>query len=278
MVEPMSEPISEALKASLMPQNASRRAEMLKAIPTVVVSRKTREACKSGGKTALKSAIKAVRAYCLSCGEGNTADTRRCPITDCPLYPWRPPFRTKGRGARLKAIRAFCLRCMGGSKKAVAECLRTDCPLFGFRFGRKARPDELLVETRGPEYPPRKEGFPVRLRQPRRCQACGSPSKYCSWHHIKPRSEGGSDHFSNLIYLCPECHDRAEEEHLNREQILAMYDRNDLGEPILIAAPGDHWHKWVYGGYKNPIYGYPPPPMRSPDELAHLVVQRGTTQ
>ena len=33
-------------------------------------------------------------------------------------------------------------------------------------------------------------------------------------HHIKPKSLGGTDHHSNLIPICRECHDKA---HANKE-------------------------------------------------------------
>ena len=32
---------------------------------------------------------RAIRMMCLSCCCGNSAEVRRCEITDCPLWPWR---------------------------------------------------------------------------------------------------------------------------------------------------------------------------------------------
>ena len=31
----------------------------------------------------------AIRAYCIGCMCGQRVEVRRCPITDCPLYPFR---------------------------------------------------------------------------------------------------------------------------------------------------------------------------------------------
>lgn len=40
--------------------------------------------------------------------------------------------------------------------------------------------------------------------------ACGAKCP-TSWHHILPRSEGGKDARRNLVELCFQCHDQAEE-------------------------------------------------------------------
>ena len=37
---------------------------------------------------------KAIRAKCLECCAGNSAEVRRCRITDCALWPWRSGKRT----------------------------------------------------------------------------------------------------------------------------------------------------------------------------------------
>lgn len=39
--------------------------------------------------------IKAIRAKCLDCMCGNTAEVRRCPCVDCSLYPYRMGHRPK---------------------------------------------------------------------------------------------------------------------------------------------------------------------------------------
>lgn len=46
----------------------------------------------------IKSPLKAIRAKCLDCSGDYINEVRECPITDCPLYPFRMgknPFRKK---------------------------------------------------------------------------------------------------------------------------------------------------------------------------------------
>ena len=38
------------------------------------------------------------------------------------------------------------------------------------------------------------------------CSICGWNQASCDIHHIKSRANGGSDLFSNLTYICPNCH------------------------------------------------------------------------
>ena len=42
--------------------------------------------------------VKAIRAKCLDCCCGNTAEVRRCPAVKCALYPYRMGKRPKGDG------------------------------------------------------------------------------------------------------------------------------------------------------------------------------------
>lgn len=37
----------------------------------------------------IKSPVKAIRAKCLECSCGKATEVRACPITDCPLFPFR---------------------------------------------------------------------------------------------------------------------------------------------------------------------------------------------
>lgn len=39
-----------------------------------------------------------------------------------------------------------------------------------------------------------------------KCQNCGTVTKQLHIHHIVPLSKGGSNHTSNLVCLCSECH------------------------------------------------------------------------
>lgn len=47
-------------------------------------------------------------------------------------------------------------------------------------------------------------------RANQRCEWCGDRTDHPEVHHIEPRSEGGSNHESNLIVLCPTCHRKAD--------------------------------------------------------------------
>lgn len=37
----------------------------------------------------IKSPIKAIRAKCLECSCNQVVEVRECPVTDCPLFPFR---------------------------------------------------------------------------------------------------------------------------------------------------------------------------------------------
>lgn len=48
----------------------------------------------------ITSPLKAIRAYCLSCVCGNSAEVRRCHLTGCPLHAFRfgkNPYWGKGK-------------------------------------------------------------------------------------------------------------------------------------------------------------------------------------
>lgn len=44
-----------------------------------------------------------------------------------------------------------------------------------------------------------------RIWKKHKCGYCGI-NTFCDVHHVIPRSKGGTNHKSNLIYLCPNCH------------------------------------------------------------------------
>jgi hypothetical protein len=52
------------------------------------------------------SPLKAIRKNCLICGGGSSEEVRLCPITDCPVYPYRfgkRPATAEAHFAKLKA-------------------------------------------------------------------------------------------------------------------------------------------------------------------------------
>lgn len=93
------------------------------------------------------------------------------------------------------------------------------------------------------------------------CQSCRKrlTASELQIHHIKPRSEGGTNIMSNLITLCWRCHDLIElaeppirtlQEILYHAQALDLLNQM-LDNPIEYATDND-WRKWVYGSMKKP--------------------------
>jgi len=93
--------------------------------------------------------LRAIRKYCLWCGNGQANEVKLCTCGHCPLYLFR--FGKKEiKGSLLKAIRELCKGCGEGTPFAIRNCEFTDCPLYPFRFGknpamkgRKGNPEVL---------------------------------------------------------------------------------------------------------------------------------------
>ncbi len=105
--------------------------------------------------------LKAVRAHCLWCCDGERGEVERCPARHCPLWllrfghrptaveveqnadvtlhPSEQPITAgelhAGRGSALKAIRRRCIDRSGGSLAEVRSCKCDTCPLHPFRMG-----------------------------------------------------------------------------------------------------------------------------------------------
>ena len=41
------------------------------------------------------SPLRAIKKYCIECGDGTLAEVRRCPVEKCPLYPYRMGHKPK---------------------------------------------------------------------------------------------------------------------------------------------------------------------------------------
>jgi 5-methylcytosine-specific restriction endonuclease McrA len=94
------------------------------------------------------------------------------------------------------------------SPAALPARICTDC---GKQFQPKRKvhlyccPD-CKVRAQDKRYRARLERARFRHRAPRPpCEACGSKHKIHS-HHVIPRSAGGADDGTNLVYLCETCH------------------------------------------------------------------------
>lgn len=97
------------------------------------------------------------------------------------------------------------------------------------------------------------------------CQRCDkkkSASVVLTVHHIIPRDNDGANDLSNLITLCSPCHDFVEIHNLKSFSEIAGSYEDDFDVNLLKPTKntneeGYHferpaWHKWVYGGGKNP--------------------------
>ena len=40
----------------------------------------------------VQTPLKALRAKCIDCSGGSRSEVKHCPVTDCPLYPFRTRF------------------------------------------------------------------------------------------------------------------------------------------------------------------------------------------
>ena len=129
-----------------------------------------------------RTPLKAVRAHCRWCCDGNAREVARCPARQCPfwllrsghrptlddivqnagvaLHPSKRPATVGelhgGSGAVLKAIRRRCIDCSGGRLADVRACKFETCPLHPFRMGKN--PNIRL----SPEH---KAALLTRLRQ-----------------------------------------------------------------------------------------------------------------
>lgn len=75
----------------------------------------------------------AIRARCLDCSGFSAKEVRECPLSGCPLYPYRLTTRKQDPKKRDKAIRKYCRDCMNGQRAEVYGCPSGDCPLFIYR-------------------------------------------------------------------------------------------------------------------------------------------------
>jgi len=106
-----------------------------------------------------RSPLKAVRAHCRWCCDGNAREVASCPANHCPLWLLRSGHRPEPEaleqngavslhpgehpvtasvlnGSVLKAIRRRCVDCSGGSLAEVRACKCDTCPLHPFRMGK----------------------------------------------------------------------------------------------------------------------------------------------
>ena len=100
----------------------------------------------------------------------------------------------------------------------------------------------------------------VLKRDHKKCIICGSNNleEILTVHHIISRKLGGDEQLENLVTLCTYCHDGAEIEEFDNYEHFWQYveEQKTLLENVQIVqkdeSPDLDFHKWVYGGYRNP--------------------------
>jgi hypothetical protein len=105
----------------------------------------------------------------------------------------------------------------------------------------------------------------VKRRDGLKCFRCKRHFKYGRGlvvHHIIPPEEGGTDDGENLISLCPSCRETVVEEKCRSlEEIRDALDPVTKfyylpsGQKSFAEDPANRpsWHRWVYGGGRNPL-------------------------
>lgn len=111
-----------------------------------------------------------------------------------------------------------------------AEFLQRDSPINPPPLDEE-RDSKASTSSRTPRrnLTQRKKDEIVYDRADEVCERCGEDTKGESLrlhvHHITPVSEGGSDNYSNLIALCPNCHDEAGKGAIPKNELRAKVRR-----------------------------------------------------
>ena len=57
------------------------------------------------------------------------------------------------------------------------------------------------------------------------CEYCGKKNCYTNTHHIKSKGSGGDDIEDNLIELCSNCHRRAHDGLISKQELIKIVKR-----------------------------------------------------
>lgn len=57
------------------------------------------------------------------------------------------------------------------------------------------------------------------------CEYCGKKNCYTNTHHIKSKGAGGDDTADNLIELCSNCHRKAHDGLISKQELLKIVKR-----------------------------------------------------
>ena len=59
------------------------------------------------------------------------------------------------------------------------------------------------------------------------CEYCGKKNCYTNTHHIKSKGSGGDDIEDNLIELCSNCHRRAHDGLISKQELIKIVKRRN---------------------------------------------------
>lgn len=89
---------------------------------------------------------RAVKELCLNCSAWSPSQRTNCPVTDCPLRPYRNGEIPEGLTAadRARALRTYCLEgCCCGDRTEVRDCAITTCAIRPWRRSKVDRSMEV---------------------------------------------------------------------------------------------------------------------------------------
>ena len=98
--------------------------------------------------TAKLNRRRAIHEKCRNCSAWSTKDVAECPMTDCPLYPFRMGKGKQNPKDRNKKIRSYCLWCCNSLTSEVRLCPSVDCPLHPFRLSGKNHQNASLLQKK----------------------------------------------------------------------------------------------------------------------------------
>ena len=139
--------------------------------------------------------------YCLQCGRELIGIRKKFCSSSCAATynNSRRTTTTKGK-TKLRT----CIRCGKEFYASIHinkhKCICEDCKKHN-RLHSKNKSEIITLKDIS------KRTFVKTLKRMNvKCSICGWNESTCDVHHINPKQCGGTDDFSNLIVLCPNCH------------------------------------------------------------------------
>lgn len=143
-----------------------------------------------------------MKRYCECCGKELTKKTQKkfcCASCSAKVGNKSRKITTKGR-TRLRS----CIRCGKEFYASIhlnaARCICEDCKKHNRPHHKEKKSIKTLKDIS------KKTFVKILKNMGAKCSICGWNESTCDVHHIIPSSEGGTDDFTNLIVVCPNCH------------------------------------------------------------------------